>query len=42
MREEYALNKNIINSAFGFIGKETTNFSMSIVEGKDFGSIAIN
>ena len=42
MREEYALNKNIINSAFGFIDKETTNFSMSIVEGKDLNPIGIN
>ena len=42
MREEYALNKNIINSAFGFIDKETTNFSMSIVEGKDLNTIGIN
>lgn len=42
MREEYALNKNIINSAFGFIDKETTNFSMSIVEGKDLNPIGVD
>ncbi|WP_289644563.1 carboxypeptidase-like regulatory domain-containing protein [Maribacter aestuarii] len=42
MREEYALNKNIINTAFGFIDKETTNFSISIVEGKDLNPIGID
>lgn len=42
MREEYALNKNIINSAFGFIDKETTNFAMSIVEGEDLNPIGVD
>ncbi len=42
MREEYALNKNIINSAFGFIDKETTNFSMTIVEGEELNPIGVD
>ena len=42
MREEYSLNKNIINSAFGFIDKETTNFSMTIVEGEDLIPMGMN
>ena len=42
MREEYALNKSIINSAFGFIDKETTSFAMRIVEGKDLNPIGLD
>jgi tetratricopeptide (TPR) repeat protein len=42
MREEYALNKNLINSAFGFLDKETTNFAMRIVEGNDINLIGLD
>jgi tetratricopeptide (TPR) repeat protein len=42
MREEYAINKNIVNTAFGYLDKETTNFAMSIVEGKDLNPIGID
>ncbi|MDB4292692.1 hypothetical protein N9954_04740 [Maribacter sp.] len=33
--EDYYLNKNLINSAFGIIDKERTNYRMKILEGKD-------
>lgn len=42
MREEYSINKNIINSAFGYINKETTNFAMRIVEGDDLNPIGLD
>jgi hypothetical protein len=42
MQRQYAFNKNIINSAFGFIDKETTSFSMKILDSKDFTSINLD
>lgn len=40
MRAEYATNPNIINTAFGFIDKETSNFPIRILEGKDLNAAA--
>ncbi len=41
LRKEYNSNKNLINTAFGILDKDITNFSVQIVEGKDipFGGI---
>ncbi|QCX00174.1 hypothetical protein FGM00_08660 [Aggregatimonas sangjinii] len=35
LREDYYLNKNLINTAFGIIDKERTNYSMKIIQGKE-------
>ena len=41
LRAEYSTNKNLINTAFGILDKDITNFSVKIIEGKDllFGGI---
>jgi hypothetical protein len=35
LREEYHLNKNLMNTAFGIIDKERVSYRMKIIEGKD-------
>ena len=35
LREDYYLDKNLINTAFGIIDKETTSYRIKIIEGKD-------
>jgi hypothetical protein len=43
LRGEYATNKNLINTAFGILDRDITNFSVRIIEGKQllYGGIDI-
>jgi tetratricopeptide (TPR) repeat protein len=35
LRGEYAVNKNLINTAFGIVDRDVTNYSLRIVDGSD-------
>ncbi|MDO6471924.1 hypothetical protein [Maribacter sp. 1_MG-2023] len=42
LRGEYATNTNIINTAFGLLDKEITNFAVRIIDGKELNPIGLD